>query len=489
QIDGVPHFRLENESVGDYFHFIETASGKSKIKLEISAENDIYKQADKFNESCKIINQTLLDARRDNPGITLDVYKQQLLDCEILLFAQKNTANFQQGSSEEIYIDINEKSQRLDPEDIFKGHCFAICKRPEQQAEVKRLWCTIKQHHFAMDNIFKSADMGVFLHYYLLTQEAAKERRQDIKKDLTINGENVVTYHSNTPTKVIQLLKDMEYYQSNLIQFTQGLRRIDNNLSEIMYATAQELGNYRDKIVEMNVILRGIISCNQNLFKLPLFYVINVNCSREQQHRLTYKQMSAFVYLYYFYSLLFSKLGGSKKRGDLANDLIRKIFKNEGYLIQFAKEISDYSDGISTTSKINEKETRKHLFNILDRFVASSTITPATSDDNLQVRFSLFPNTYNQEHLVINQSHTINWQSSDGTTYDFSNLDFNLCPAWTGQNNQWINFVWLDETFNREHLKNSDIITKLKKIRGSFSATTPPAAGTYAQKHAHIEVV
>ena len=61
----------------------------------------------------------------------------------------------QQGSSEEIYIDINEKSQRLDPEDIFKGHCFAICKTPNQQTQVKNLWRSIKQHYFELNQIFK----------------------------------------------------------------------------------------------------------------------------------------------------------------------------------------------------------------------------------------------------------------------------------------------------------------------------------------------
>ena len=96
-------------------------------KLQVDCSQDIYRQSKKFEDSYKIIADTLAEVSRNNPTISLDNYKTHLLDCRILLFSQKNTGNLQQGSSEEIYIDINEKSQRLDPEDIFKGYCFSIC--------------------------------------------------------------------------------------------------------------------------------------------------------------------------------------------------------------------------------------------------------------------------------------------------------------------------------------------------------------------------
>ena len=90
-----------------------------------------------------------------------------------------------------------------------------------------------------MDQIFKKADMGVFLHFYLLTQEATKTPRQDIKKDLTISGENVITQRYNTPTKVINLLKDMETYQKNLLDFVSKLSIIRYQYAEIMNACSR----------------------------------------------------------------------------------------------------------------------------------------------------------------------------------------------------------------------------------------------------------
>lgn len=500
EINGHRILKLDNGSVGEYLHFVREQDGKRKINLEINPALDIYKQSGKFAEAWNIIRKEIYEIRQRNPDITLDVYKQQLLDCRILLFAQKNTANMQQGSSEEIYIDINEKAQKLDPEDIFKGHCFAICKTVVQQNRVKILWRSIKQKFFSMDQIFKKVDMGVFLHFYLLTQEATKTPRQDIKKDLTINGENVITQRYNSPTKVINLLKDMETYQENLIDFMSKLSIVRYQYSEIMNASAQVIGNNMDRINEFASILTTIITCNQNLFKLPLFYLIDENYRKEPADKLSYNQLSNFIYLYYVYMFLFSRLGGSRKREDLANDLIYKIQADENFIIQFIREIKDYGKGFEIAideKALKNEATRKQLYSILDYFKPVSQNTPATCDADLFVKFQLFPENYNLEHLIVNQSHNILWRSvaydeehpDPNFEFRFTIDDLRTCSAWVSSNNCWANFVWVDKDFNRDSLKNKDIINKIKILRGTYIASEVPRNGTYAKKHSHIEII
>lgn len=500
EINGHRILKLDNGSVGEYLHFVREQDGKRKINLEINPALDIYKQSGKFAEAWNIIRKEIYEIRQRNPDITLDVYKQQLLDCRILLFAQKNTANMQQGSSEEIYIDINEKAQKLDPEDIFKGHCFAICKTVVQQNRVKILWRSIKQKFFSMDEIFKKVDMGVFLHFYLLTQEATKTPRQDIKKDLTINGENVITHRYNSPTKVINLLKDMETYQENLIDFMSKLSIVRYQYSEIMNASAQVIGNNMDRIKEFASILTTIITCNQNLFKLPLFYLIDENYRKEPADKLSYNQLSNFIYLYYIYMFLFSRLGGSRKREDLANDLIFKIQADENFIIQFIREIKDYGKGFEIAideKALKNEATRKQLYSILDYFKPVSQNTPATCDADLFVKFQLFPENYNLEHLIVNQSHNILWRSvaydeehpDPNFEFRFTIDDLRTCSAWVSSNNCWANFVWVDKDFNRDSLKNKDIINKIKILRGTYIASEVPRNGTYAKKHSHIEII
>ena len=500
EINGHRILKLDNGSVGEYLHFVREQDGKRKINLEINPALDIYKQSGKFAEAWNIIRKEIYEIRQRNPDITLDVYKQQLLDCRILLFAQKNTANMQQGSSEEIYIDINEKAQKLDPEDIFKGHCFAICKTVVQQNRVKILWRSIKQKFFSMDQIFKKVDMGVFLHFYLLTQEATKTPRQDIKKDLTINGENVITQRYNSPTKVINLLKDMETYQENLIDFMSKLSIVRYQYSEIMNASAQVIGNNMDRINEFASILTTIITCNQNLFKLPLFYLIDENYRKEPADKLSYNQLSNFIYLYYVYMFLFSRLGGSRKREDLANDLIYKIQADENFIIQFIREIKDYGKGFEIAideKALKNEATRKQLYSILDYFKPVSQNTPATCDADLFVKFQLFPENYNLEHLIVNQSHNILWRSvaydeehpDPNFEFRFTIDDLRTCSAWVSSNNCWANFVWVDKDFNRDSLKNKDIINKIKILRGTYIASEVPRNETYAKKHSHIEII
>lgn len=498
--EGRQRFILDNASVGEYLRIETNADGVKRIKLDIDTQTDIYRQSIRFNEAWAVIGQTATDFRTKNPGNTLDGYKQKLLDCKVLLFAQKNSDGVQQGSIEEIYIDINEKSQKLDHEDIFKGHCFAICKTNVAQAQVKALWRTIKQQFFSMDEILKKTDMDSFLHYYLLTQEATKETRKDIKKDLTIDGESVITRHFNSPTKVKNLLEDIKLYQGNILEFNRGLNSAQPEFANVMTASAQEIGNNRTQLFEIQTIIKELFVCQQNLFKLPVFYFVDKYKRKPAGEKLSYAQLSGFVYLYYIYMFLFARLVSSRKRGDLANGLIKKISLGEGFLIQFIKEIKTYSDSLNWTleEKVLRSEfTRKHLYQIFDYFHASSTAAPATDDSNLSIKMGLFPGTYNMEHLIVHQAHKIVWQSAgyteqnppENTQYEFTTNDFRTCQAWIRPNNQWANFIWIDGTFNGEKLQNYDIIKKIKLLRGNCVKDNSPETGTYAKKHVHIEMI
>lgn len=488
-INGQTFFKLENESIGEYLLFFTDINGRKKMQIEIDPDKDIYKQSKKFHEAYEII-QIALDSR--DRSITLDTYKQRLVDCEMLLFAQKNPSNMQQGSSEEIYIDINEKSQRLDPEDIFKGHCFALCKTVDQQNQVKELWRSCKKLFFSMDSFFKKADMGTFLHFFLLTQEAVTNSRKDVKKDLTIDGENIISYRYNTPTKAINLLKNIELYQSNLLEFSNDLNSINHTFPKVITTTLQVLRNNTVQLKEANSILRDIFDCNQNLFKLPLFFLIDKNYRKDTADKLSYESFIKFIYLYYIYMFLFSRIGGSRKRSNLPSKLMNKISLEQDYLVQFIREIIDYAGDFSLDNKsINNKLTRKQLYNILDKFefTVTNSHNPVVHDNEISFKFRLFPEVYNLEHLIINRSHTIEWCSEDGTEYSYSNNDFHDCVPWNSQNNEWSNFIWIDETFNRVSLENKDIINKIILLRGNAIATNPPEQETYAKKHYHIEML
>ncbi|MCQ4991548.1 hypothetical protein NE599_21545, partial [[Clostridium] symbiosum] len=97
----------------------------------------------------------------------------------------------------------------------------------------------------------------------------------------------------------------------------------------------------------------------------------------------------------------------------LANDLIKKICKNEEYLLQLVREIYTYSNGLNPLIKIKNEDARKQLYCILDYLEVSSQSSPITHDRQLSIKLKLFPAEYNSEHLIINKSHTIAWQSKN----------------------------------------------------------------------------
>lgn len=139
-----------------------------------------------------------------------------------------------------------------------------------------------------MGHVFKQINMDTFLHYYLLTQEATRPLRKDIKKDLTIDGDNIITQRYNTPTKVINLITDINKYQTNLLVFKASLSSVRPEFSDIIAATPQEVGNNRERLIEIQDILNDIFFCKQNLFKLPLFYFIDLNMRKFPNEKSSY---------------------------------------------------------------------------------------------------------------------------------------------------------------------------------------------------------
>ena len=499
-VEGQQRFKLDNASVGEYMHLTTDEEGRSRLELKIDPQKDIFRQASQFSKAWKAIGETASKIYKEDKNATLDGYKQKLLDCEILLFAQKDLEGRQQGSIEEIYIDINEKSQTLDPEDICKGHCFAICKAGAQQENVKMLWRSIRENFFSMDPIFKKISMDTFLHFYLLTQEAIRESREDIKNDLTVDGNNIISQRYNSPTLVIKLIKDIDQYQKNLLSFQSNLSSARPEFRSIMTATAQELGNNRERLTEMQDMLNDIFECRQNLFKLPLFYMIDSNMRKPEAKKSSYTQTAGFLYLYDLYMFLFARIGTSRKRGDLANDLIKQISSGQNFLLQFIKEIKSYAGSLNPALEekvFRDEKARKQLYQLLDYFCVNSARQPAKEDADLSIQMRHFPVTYNKEHLIVNQSHKIVWTSAsykaaavqNNTRYEFSTEDFRTCQPWIKPNNHWANFVWVDGTFNRERLENRDIISKIFALRGHCRKDDQPANETYAKKHAHIELI
>ena len=500
-------FVLRNSSVGNFLKVVKNESGRTTIQLEISEDSDIYHQKEVFETAWKTINSVATEKWKKSDR-TLQDYKECVLDCGVLLFVQSNDDKKQQGSIEEIYIDINEKSQRLDPEDIFKGHCFALCKTATTQEKVKTLWKSVKKQLYSMDRLLNKRDMSVFLHFYLLTKEACKAKPRDINKELKIAGEHIIPLEYKTSTKVVDLLGEIDRYLTNITAFRKNMIDCEfPDFKEVMSASANDIGNKERKALlqNMRTILNDLFSCKQDLFKLPMFYAIDKYSSMDASDKLSYEQWSAFVFLYNIYMFMFARMDVSKSRESLPKDLIRHIANNDDCINQFVRTIRDcYCKGDDNSSleikqgmlrgKNRDDETRRHLYQILDYFEAKEHIDKKTGETRLLFKMKLYPVSYNVEHLIISQSQGIAWKADPSNSeseklYEFEKTDFAECKAWKADNCHWANYIWIDGEFNSKKLRNYDIVTKVHLLRGTLDKDEKPAKETMAKKHAHIEII
>lgn len=500
-------FVLKNDSVGCFLKVVEDESLGSTIQLNVSDASDIYHQKEAFETAWNTITSVASEKWKRSER-TLQDYKECLLDCGVLLFVQNNDDKKQQGSIEEIYIDINEKSQRLDPEDIFKGHCFALCKTPKTQEKVKTLWKSLKQQLYSMDGLWDKRDMSIFLHFYLLTMEACKDRPRDINKELKIAGEHIISLEYKTSTKVIDLLTNIDHYLTNLLTFRKNMVGCEvPTFKEVMSASANDIGNKETKALlqDMRTILKDLFECKQDLFKLPMFYVIDRYSSKADAEKLSFEQWSAFVFLYNIYMFIFARMGVSKSRESLPKELIKYTAGDNDFINQLAKTIQNtYCKGDDNSplriklgmlrGKKRDDETRKHLYQILDYFKVKQYTDKKTGAVSTRYKMKLYPATYNVEHLIISQSQGIAWKEDpanpdSNTTYEFKKLDFSGCAAWCADNCHWANYIWIDDNFNRKELSNNDIVTKVHLLRGTLDKDEKPQKETFAKKHTHIEVI
>ena len=126
---------LENQSVGEYL-----IRNGSCYDLSISEEGDIYYQKETFHATWQIIKDFL---DKMNGFEEARSFKNKMYNCEFLVLINDQTE--QDGSVEQVFLDINEKSQLLDPAAIFKGHCFEIFEK-EHHESLKQKWVEVKKN-------------------------------------------------------------------------------------------------------------------------------------------------------------------------------------------------------------------------------------------------------------------------------------------------------------------------------------------------------
>lgn len=449
---------LENESVGEYITLFQ-----NEITLDIKEENDIYYQKNTFDTLYNLIIATLTNLD------DIESFQKKLLDCEVLvLIGEAGTRKTE--SIEEIFLDINFKSQLLGVADIFKGYCFKIYPSRFHK-ELKEEWAKVRKYikEFEAIGYDENQDTCEYLYHYLLSQPDTYR----IPANLSINGKHYLEGKSITETK--NLLVDMGNYGEHIMGFIHNLH--DNTY--IFEDVCSDSDRYHTDIVNHEIIKKMFLSmmCNLNVqyYKLPLFMFIHYLIKNDNlRAAFSYKDLKKFVTNYYAYAFFF--INDRKNKNKTAID--QTIF-NELYKIDVGNNASEVISDIMTVTK----ELRKiylESYSQFDIFVPEKAYALYSFIDNYQASNNYIESIYeypiyNKEHLLMHDNDNLN------TTWEEENNQFTfslkqLLGKPNGRTfrakkyrNLTANYIVIPLDLN-ETLGHKDIVEKVTTIRDYYDS-------------------
>ena len=433
-------FVLVNNTVGTYLY--ET---QGRIELRISEDTDIYFQKADFERAYREIARAL--SFITTPAQARD-FKDKLLNSEILILINDERPT---TPIEQIFLDINEKAQLLDTEDIFKGHCFEIFA-PEFHTNLRETWVELKKCASGFRTLgIKS--LSDYIYLFLLEHDGT-----DLPKKLNPNGRHYLEGKTMDATNT--LLQEMISYGQSVLQFTENLRNTPYRFVDIC-PDSHEHRNTDDHLA-LKAMGTSILTPQKPLYqKLPFMYFIyNMSKDETLRQEIRHDSLRRIITNLYIYASLFA-LNSEKKSKTVIDHSLRDAAKGAenriANIVSAAKALR-----ISLTEEYNPNPFAK-----FDELATVYTIT-----DNYESNANWIPVVYsheenfNLEHFIIpdQRAAKIRWWVNDTQHFDIEvPLDFAK-----SNKKKTCNMLIIDHDLN-EDLDNYDVIKKIEMIQSWHS--------------------
>ena len=443
---------LENETIGDYINL-----QANEISLSILEANDIYYQKNTFENLYRTIIEEL--SQIDD----LMSFQKKVLDCQVLVLIG-DTHRRQNESIEEIFLDINFKSQLLDVADIFKGYCFKNYPATYHN-ELKEQWTTVRKFMKEFEKIgYVDTDTCTYLYHYLLSRPETYR----IPSNLSYNGKHYLEGKGHTRTKA--LLVDMGSYGEHITSFIENLSKDTYYFEDV----CSDAARYRTDTVnhqKMKQMLKAIIlNTNVQYYKFPLFMVLHYLLKYEElKLAFPYESIKKFITNYYAYSFLFI----NDKRNKNKTAIDQTIF-NQLYQIESGSSAEQVIHGLlGATKELRRTYLSEYkqftTFSDEKAFALYSLIDNYSPADNYLNLLYSFP-SFNKEHLIAHGNSALNvtWVEN-GNEFTFSLKELLGKPnGKTYRAKQYrtltANYIILPAGLN-ESLGHMDIVQKITKIK------------------------
>lgn len=428
---------LQNDSIGEYIH-----EEDGLMKISISEEADVYYQTDDFKRAYNTVNKIVnelqgMDQKQD--------FKQKLLDCTVLVLINDNHNHTR--PVEQLFLDINEKAQLLDVEDIFKGHCFEIYDITEHPA-LRELWVQLKKCGMEFKKLGYE-DLSQFIYLYFL-----EEIDSNIPEKLTISGRHYL--EGKTMDEAETLLKNMITYGNSVNSFYSSIYRDDYTFLDLCSESYQHRNTNDHKM--MKTMCKEILTAQAQYQKLPLMHMVYWLSTHDELTRsIRHDELKRIIANLYVYACLFV-LGGARKSKKNIDHTIKQAFESADPIQEVLSAVK-----LLRNQKVEEFifadnyafENLSFVYSVIDNYI---------SNDNWITQKYTHECGYNKEHFIIpeKRNRRIKWVE-DGNTFEFEypNLITSKEKSWA------INLLVIDESLNGQ-LQHDDIVTKIDKIKNWY---------------------
>lgn len=368
-------FVLKNETIGTYLH--EEAG---RIELRISEDTDVYFQKADFERAYQTIS-SVLDSLTSTEQVR--EFKDKLLNSEVLVLIKDEYPN---TPIEQIFLDINEKAQLLDVEDIFKGHCFEIFA-PELYDNLRATWIELKKCAAGF------RDMGIkslsdYIYLFLLEHDS-----RDLPEKLNPHGRHYL--EGKTMDETAQLLQEMIAYGTSVLEFKDNLYQTYYRFVDIC-PDSNEHRDTNDHISLKAMCLAILGSSKPHYQKLPfMYFVYQITRDATLKQEICHNDLRKVFTNLYIYASLFA-LSPSKKSKELIDHTVRDALRGTenriANIISTAKTLRETAvEGYQPNHKAKFEELAT-VYSIMDNYIANTNwISLVYSHDS----------RYNLEHFII----------------------------------------------------------------------------------------
>lgn len=431
-------FILENESIGEFM-----VEQDGQLDIDIEKEKDVYYQKEDFQRAFSTISKEIQKFKKYEDARD---FRDKLMECEMLILIQD--LHNRTRPVEQLFLDINEKAELLQPEDIFKGHCFKNYKEPDY-GDLRAFWVDLKKCAMGFKE-FGYKDASEYLYLYLLETDNTL-----ISQNLIWGGKHYLDGKTEDETE--RVIKEMITYGQAVLDFYSNLFHSDYRFVDLC-SNSGKYGGTDDHII-LKQMCKTMLEFNTAQYqKLPFMYFIYaLRKNKEIVNTMSHDQFRKIITNLYIYMMLFI-IGGAKKSKSNIDHTIRDAVNEKDSInkvISAARELRIQKVKEFSLGNSFKFDKLAFIYSVMDKYKANN---------NWIKQIYSHESGYTLEHFIIpdNRGGRISWQ--DGN----KSFSFTLPPNIVKEHKKkTINYLVMDKNLN-ESLEHDDIVSKIDKIKSWY---------------------